>query len=96
MRTASWAFRLSQSKAWISSAENRSLLYVPEGFAHGFQTLRDDTEVFYQMSEFYQPEAGRGFRWDDPRFGIPWPEEVTIVSEKDRALGLFDPASFDG
>jgi dTDP-4-dehydrorhamnose 3,5-epimerase len=84
---------------WIAvelSANNRSMLYVPEGFAHGFQTLRDDTEVFYLMSEFYVPEAGRGFRWDDPRFGIPWPEELTVISDRDRRLGFFDPASFDG
>ncbi len=49
------------------------MLYVPEGFAHGFQTLEDDTEVFYQMSEFYAPECARGVRWNDPAFGIEWP-----------------------
>ncbi|BDV43034.1 dTDP-4-dehydrorhamnose 3,5-epimerase [Geotalea uraniireducens] len=62
---------------------NRRMLYVPVGFAHGFQTLEDHTEVFYQMSEFYVPENGRGVRWDDPAFGIHWPEVVTIISERD-------------
>ena len=52
------------------SAENRRMLYVPAGFAHGFQTLEDDTEVFYQISEFYSPEHARGVRWNDPAFGI--------------------------
>lgn len=72
---------------WISveiSAENRKMLYIPEGFAHGFQTLEDDTEVFYQMSEFFHPESARGVRWDDPVFGIEWPEQgFKIISEKD-------------
>ena len=49
------------------------MLYIPEGFAHGFLTLEDDTEVFYQMSEFYAPDAARGVRWNDPAFGIAWP-----------------------
>ena len=65
------------------SAENYKMLYVPEGFAHGFQTLRDNTAVFYQMSEFYHPECARGARWDDPAFGIEWPLESLIVSTKD-------------
>ena len=55
------------------SADNHKMLYVPEGFAHGFQTLEDDTEVLYQMSEFYSPEHARGVRYDDPAFGIEWP-----------------------
>ncbi len=61
-----------------------SMLYVPEGFAHGFQTLEDDTELLYQMSEFYTPEAARGVRWDDPAFGVQWPEPVRVMSERDR------------
>jgi len=84
---------------WIAvelSAENRRMLYVPEGFGHGFQTLRDETEVSYQMSRFYVPEAARGFRYDDPRFGIDWPEPVTALSDNDAALPLFDPRRFDG
>lgn len=60
------------------------MLYVPEGFAHGFLTLEDDTEVFYQMSEFYAPAAARGFRWNDPSFGIGWPEPVRVISERDQ------------
>ncbi len=66
------------------SAENRRMLYVPEKFAHGFVTLEDNTEVSYQMSEFYSPESARGFRWNDPYFGIRLPLEVTVISERDR------------
>lgn len=75
-------------KQWIAvelTAENRRMLYVPEGFAHGFQTLEDNTEVFYQMSEFYHPECARGVRWDDPAFGIEWPIITPILSERDRS-----------
>jgi dTDP-4-dehydrorhamnose 3,5-epimerase len=78
------------------SAENRRMLYVPEGFGHGFQTLSDDAEVCYQMSHLHVPEAGRGFRWNDPRFAIPWPLEVGAISQKDRELPGFDPGTFDG
>lgn len=60
------------------------MLYIPEGFAHGFITLEDHTEVFYQMSEFYAPDSARGFRWNDPAFGIEWPMEPVVISEKDR------------
>lgn len=66
------------------SAENRKMLYVPENFAHGFLTLEDNTEVFYQMSEFHAPESARGFRWNDPYFGIRLPLEVAVISERDR------------
>lgn len=66
------------------NAVNRRMLYIPEGFAHGFQTLADDTEVFYQMSVAYVGEATRGVRWDDPAFGIKWPEaEVRTISMRD-------------
>ncbi len=68
----------------LLSAENRRAIYVPEGCAHGFQTLEDDTEVFYQMTEFYEPSAGRGVRWNDPALGIAWPLEPTVISERDR------------
>ena len=78
------------------SAETRRMLYVPEGFAHGFQTLCDDAEVFYQMSHPHVAEAGRGFRWNDPRFAIPWPLEVRAISERDRELPDFAPERFDG
>ena len=66
------------------TAENRRMLYVPEHCAHGFQTLEDNTEVFYQMSEFHWPESARGVRWNDPAFGINWPSvERRILSERD-------------
>jgi dTDP-4-dehydrorhamnose 3,5-epimerase len=65
------------------TAGNRLALYIPEMFAHGFQTLQDGTEVFYQMSEFYQPKLGRGLRYDDPKLGINWPLPVTSISDQD-------------
>ena len=79
-------------KQWIGvelTADNRKALYVPEGFAHGFQTLADNTEVFYQMSQFYAPECARGYRWNDPGFGINWPEEISVISEKDLNLSVY-------
>ncbi|MDX6503653.1 MAG: dTDP-4-dehydrorhamnose 3,5-epimerase [Gaiellaceae bacterium] len=73
---------------WVGvelSAENRRTLYVPEGFAHGYQTLTDDTEVWYQMSAAYAPGAARGIRFDDPRLAIEWPAATErIVSGRDR------------
>ena len=80
---------------WIGvelTAENRCMLYVPEGFAHGFQTLEDDTEVFYQVSQFYTPGAERGVRWDDPTFAIEWPAaKRRAISVKDQNWPLFSP-----
>jgi dTDP-4-dehydrorhamnose 3,5-epimerase len=70
------------------SARNRRALYIPEMFAHGFQTLKDGTEVSYQMSEFYTPELARGLRYDDPKLGIRWPLPVTSISEKDESWVL--------
>ena len=65
--------------------ENRNMLYIPEGFAHGFQTLSNGTEVFYQMSQFYVAQAAHGIRWDDPMFGIEWPKvDKRIISDRDR------------
>jgi dTDP-4-dehydrorhamnose 3,5-epimerase len=75
------------------TAENRSALYIPAGFAHGFQTLTDDSEIFYQMSEFYAPEAARGIRWNDPTFGITWPLPVRVISKKDSAIPNYDPST---
>jgi dTDP-4-dehydrorhamnose 3,5-epimerase len=76
-------------KEWIGvelTAENRRALFVPKGFAHGYQTLVPDCEVFYQVSEFYTPSAEGGVRWDDPAFGIEWPDPANaLLSEKDRA-----------
>ena len=74
-------------KQWVAtelSAENRKILYIPEDFAHGFFTLADNTEVFYQMSEFFVPQAACGLRWNDPAFGIQWPATVTTISSKDQ------------
>ncbi len=72
------------------SAENRRMLYVPERFAHGFLTLSDDAEVFYQMSAMYSPAHARGFRWNDPAFGIRLPAGVAMISERDRSYPDFD------
>ena len=72
------------------SADNGRMLYVPEGFAHGYQTLEDETETFYQVSAFYTPGAERGLRWDDPAFEISWPHsEERIISEKDTSWADF-------
>jgi len=68
---------------------NYKMLYIPKGMAHGFQTLEDNTVVFYQMSEFYHPESARGVRWDDPVFGIIWPFAPKILSERDRSYPSF-------
>ena len=73
----------------VLSAEAGNALYIPKGMAHGFQTLEDATEVFYQISEFYAPEAARGYRWDDPSFAISWPEPPSVISDKDRNLPFF-------
>ena len=76
---------------WIAvelTAENRKTIFVPEGVAHGFQTLVDDVEVFYQMSEFYHADCARGRRWNDPAFDIRWPSWPTVISEKDANFAL--------
>jgi dTDP-4-dehydrorhamnose 3,5-epimerase len=71
--------------------DNHLMVYVPEGFAHGFQTLVDGTEIFYQMSEAYRADYARGIRWDDPTFGIHWPDAERIISARDRAYPDFVP-----
>jgi len=79
-------------KKWLGinlSAAEQKMIYIPKGFAHGFQTLEDNTEVFYQMSEFFTPECSRGIRWDDATFQIKWPLKSTMISEKDRAYKSF-------
>jgi len=73
------------------SAENRTMLYVPRGFAHGFITLTDDAEALYLVSARYAPERERGLRWNDPRFAIEWPRQPTEISDKDRSWPSFDP-----
>ncbi len=72
------------------SADNRRMMYVPEGFAHGFLTLTDDCEAVYLVSAFYDPDRERGVRYDDPRFAIQWPAAPAVVSDKDRAHPDFD------
>jgi dTDP-4-dehydrorhamnose 3,5-epimerase len=66
------------------TAAKRNMLYVPEGFAHGFLTLEDNTEVLYQMSEYYEPQSARGVRWNDPAFKIEWPMQPQVISDRDR------------
>ena len=70
------------------TAENRRALYVPPMFAHGFQTLADDTEVSYLMSEAFTPGTSRGYRYDDPALGLSWPLPVSVISDKDRSWPL--------
>jgi dTDP-4-dehydrorhamnose 3,5-epimerase len=78
------------------TAENRRMLYVPEGFAHGYQTLVPETEVFYQVSEFYTPDAEGGVRWNDPAFAIEWPAtETRTISEKDASWPDFRDATVE-
>jgi dTDP-4-dehydrorhamnose 3,5-epimerase len=66
------------------------MLYVPRGFAHGFQTLEDNSEVFYQMSSPYVPESGRGVRWNDPAFGIEWPAGDRVIVQRDNEFPDFN------
>jgi dTDP-4-dehydrorhamnose 3,5-epimerase len=83
----------STYKQWLGvelTARNHLMLYVPKDFAHGFQTLEDETEIFYQMSAVYVPESGRGVRWNDDAFGIHWPAaESRIINERDRTYADF-------
>jgi dTDP-4-dehydrorhamnose 3,5-epimerase len=82
-------------KRWLGvelTADNRRMLYIPEGFAHGYQTLADATEAYYQVSEFYAPDAEGGVRWDDPAFGIEWPDpDPPVMSQKDRTWPDYGP-----
>jgi len=75
----------------VLSEENHRAIYIPEGFLHGFLTLSDDAEVAYQMSQFHEPSAARGARWNDPSFGISWPEPIVVISERDRSYPDFKP-----
>ncbi len=78
---------------WIGvelAAERQNMIYAPQGCAHGFLTLEDETEVFYQMSQAYCAEAARGVRWNDPTFQIRWPEPVQVISERDRTYMDFE------
>lgn len=72
------------------SAENGESLYIPAGFAHGFQTLLDETELFYQMDQYYHAASARGYHYADPGLGIAWPEPVSVISDKDESLPRFN------
>jgi dTDP-4-dehydrorhamnose 3,5-epimerase len=83
---------------WIGvelNAENARGLFVPAGFAHGFLTLADATDVTYEMGDMYRPGAARGLRWNDPAFDIRWPEAPRVISERDASYPDFNPATFD-
>jgi dTDP-4-dehydrorhamnose 3,5-epimerase len=82
LRSGSPTFK--QWSAVEMTAENRRALYIPEGLAHGFQTLVDNTEVLYQMGEFFHPECARGVRWNDPAFAVEWPRDISIISSRDQ------------
>jgi dTDP-4-dehydrorhamnose 3,5-epimerase len=71
--------------------ENRKMVYVPEGFAHGYQTLAEQTEIYYQTSQFYAPEYATGVRFDDPALGIVWPLSVEVISDQDRGWPAYAP-----
>lgn len=74
-------------EGWELSEGNNRIMYVPRGFAHGYQTLSDESEVFYEMSAFYEPSAAKGVRWDDPALAISWPDAANaVVSERDSGL----------
>ncbi len=77
--------------AIVLTAANRKMLYVPRGVAHGFQTLEDDSEVSYQMSEFYSADHSQGVRWDDAAFAIRWPEADRTIIDRDRSYPDFRP-----
>lgn len=79
-------------RSWLAetlTAANGLAVYVPEGVAHGFQTLEDGSDVLYQMSEFHDPASARGVRWDDPAFGITWPPIERVMSDRDRTYPSF-------
>lgn len=92
LRPDSATFR--QHLAVELNQDNRRALYIPPGFAHGFQTLADDTEVLYMMTDFYRAELADGFRFDDPAFDIRWPRPVTVIVERDRTYPDFDGPAF--
>lgn len=83
LRPASSTFRRSMGVEL--SADNRRMLYVPEGCAHGYQTLIDDAEVCYHTTQYYHPTSARGVRYDDPAFGLRWPLPVSVISDADRS-----------
>ncbi len=90
LRSSSSTF--TQHFGVVLSAKNYRMLYVPQGFAHGFQTLEDHSEVVYHMSEFYVPNSSMGVRWNDPSFGIQWPIEHKTISSRDKEYPDFIPS----
>ena len=88
LRLESPTFR--QWSAVELTAESRKMLYIPQGIGHGYQTLTDETEIFYQTSEFYHPESSTGVRFDDPAFGIQWPLPPSSLSDADKTWPLYD------
>ena len=82
-------------KEWFSielNADNYKILYIPKGFAHGFQTLENNTEVYYEITEVYDKKSSRGIRWNDPTFNINWPLDISLISEKDNNFSFFNNA----
>ena len=82
-------------KEWLSvelSEDNYKMLYIPKGFAHGFQTLENNTEVYYEITEVYDKKSSRGIKWNDPTFNINWPLDISLISEKDNNCGFFNDA----
>lgn len=82
-------------RQWVGAeltAHNHRMLYVPEGFAHGFVTLEDGSEVFYEITQYHNADAARGVRWDDPALGIAWPRQPKVLSARDRSLPLLSRA----
>jgi dTDP-4-dehydrorhamnose 3,5-epimerase len=77
------------------SADNGRALFIPAGFAHGFLTLTDETDAYYHMGEFFQPDAARGLRWDDPALAIDWPFDPAVISDRDATYPDIDPETFD-
>lgn len=75
--------------------DNRDSVYIPPGIAHGFQTLRDGTEVLYQMTDRFAPDLGAGVRWNDPAFGVRWPIEKIVISDRDAQYPDFDRANYE-
>lgn len=84
-----------QHRAVVLDEDERNAVFIPPGIAHGFQTLVDRTEVFYQMTDFFAPDLNSGVRWDDPVFGISWPIPGPTLSERDAACAQFDRGSFE-
>ena len=80
-------------KKWFGielNSKNHNMIYIPDGFAHGFQTLEDNSEVVYHISQIFMPKFARGIRWDDPEFKIKWPLKPTLISQKDRNWEFFN------